>query len=306
MLTEEQKKRISDSMQRFRDKVVEFLSKRSELEKCKRNLRIKEVEFSKVAKEERQTEVAMEVLYGEEKKESKIREIEEDIKSWQQKADSLGNDLDQLKTELLRQIHDLPIPADLDNPRKEESGLVFPYFEGTEIGPDGINVLCELLRQEASLDFLGVIILPDKVLVADVSKKEEAIYKLVDGINSLRMHVENILKTYEQIDEMVDRIRKSSQYSAVLKVLAKEGKLSAAKIAAILNQDKGRTYNACYNLTRSNWSPSPIQKTSSGEWELTPPGEILISRLIEKFPEEDVTQLRTGRWRAIEYFWCQP
>ena len=115
----------------------------------------------------------------------------------------------------------------------------------------------------------------------------EAIPKIVEAIRSFRMRVDDLLKSYKQIDEMLERLRKSKQYTGVLKTLAREGKLSSDEIARILEMDKRKAYDTCYNLTRSNWSPSPIQKTPSGEWELTLPGEILVSRLLEKFPEEE-------------------
>ena len=286
MLTENQKKQVLVQVQRFGEKVSEYVNKKSELDECEKDIQMKTEELSKVAEEERQMEAAMEVLYGQAKKESRAGKIREDIESLRQKSEMLRNKLTQIKTDLLGQMHNLPIPADLENPKQEKSGIAFPFFENAELGKEGIDTICDLFRQEPPLDFGDVTILPDKVVVGNASRKQEAIPKIVEAIRSFRMRVDDLLKSYKQIDEMLERLRKSKQYTGVLKTLAREGKLSSDEIARILEMDKRKAYDTCYNLTRSNWSPSPIQKTPSGEWELTLPGEILVSRLLEKFPEE--------------------
>ena len=287
MLTEDQKKNVIASVQKFREKVAEYTRKKSELGECERNIQIKTEELSKVAEEERQMEAAMEVLYGQSKKESMVRKIEEEIRSWRQKSETMRNELTQLKTDLLGQMRNLPIPADLENPKPEDSGMTFPFFEDAEFGREGVDTICDLFRREPPLDFGDVVMLPEKVVVSNASKKQEAVPKLVEAIRSFRMLVDNLSKSYEQIDEMVERLRKSKQYSEVLKVLFIKGRrLPSGEIAGILNIDERKVYDACYNLTRNNWSPNPIQKTPSGEWELTLPGEILVNRLLEKYPNE--------------------
>jgi len=285
MLRDNQKKRVLIEVKKFRGEVTEYVQKKSELDRCEKNLRMKNEELLKVAEEERQIEVAMEVLYGQAEKESKARKIEEEIESWRQKLETLRNELTQLKTDLLGQMRNLPIPANLENPKQEESGMAFPFFEDAELGKEGIDTICDLFGQEPPLEFGDVTILLGKVMVRNASTRQEAIPKLVEAIRSFRMRVDDTLKSYEQIDEMVERLKKSKQYAGVLKVLAREGKLSSNEIASFLKMDKRRAYDACYNLTRSNWSPSPIQRVSSGEWELTLPGKILVNRLLERFPE---------------------
>ena len=286
MLTEDQKKNVIANVQRFREKVSEYIQKKSELGECEKNIQMKTEELSKVAEEERQMEAAMEVLYGQSKKESMSGKIEEEIRSWRQKSETVRNELTQLKTDLLGQMRNLPIPADLENPKQEDSDMAFPFFEGAELGEEGVDTICDLFRQEPPLDFGDVTMLPEKVVVRNASRKQEAIPKLVGAIRSFRMLVDNLSKSYEQIDEMVERLRKSKQYSGVLKVLAREGRLSSKEIARILDIDERKAYDTCYNLTRNNWSPNPVEKTPSGEWELTLPGEILVNRLLEKYPDE--------------------
>jgi len=286
MLTEEQKRRIVALVQKFREEVSSYLQKKSELDKCKKIIQEKTMELSKVAEEERQIETAMEILYGEEKKESRARKIEEEIKLWREKSEKLRNELIQLKTNLLRQMRDLPIPADLENLKHEESYIVFPFFEEAKLGNEGINVICDLFEEKPPLKLNDVLILPDKIIAKNASKKQEAIFKLVEAIRSFRLRVDDLLKSYEHIDEIVERVKRSKRYTEILKVLAKKEKLSTEEIASFLNVDKRKAYDACYNLTRSNWSPTPIRRTSSGEWELTLAGKILVKRLLERFPQE--------------------
>lgn len=286
MLTEEQKKNVVTNVQMFKEKVVEYIRMKSDLQVCNANIESKTEELEKVAEEERQMETAMDLLYRQSKKESKVKEIEQDIRSWRQKSDIIRNELTQLKSDLIGQMRELPIPADLENSKLETSGVAFPYFEGAKLGKEALDTMCDLFRREPPLAFRDVILLPEKVMINNVSKKQEAIHKLVEAIRSFRMLVDSISKSYEQIDEMVERIRKSKRYSAVLKVLFRKGRLPSSEIARILDSTERTIYDTCYNMTRDNWNPNPVQKTS-GEWELTLPGEILVNRLLEKYPDEE-------------------
>jgi hypothetical protein len=288
MLTEDQKKRVLTEMQRFLGMVSEFVKKESELDNCEKTLKASRDELSKVAEEERQMETAMEVVYREEKKESKAKKIRERIETLQNNFEVLNNEMDQLRTSLLKQMRNLPIPVDLENPREEEAGIAFGYFENAQIGEEGINVMCKLFRQGSPFSFSETLFLPDEVIVRNASGKQDALTKLIEGIRSFRMRVDDLLKSYEQIDEMVERVRKSELYSAVLITLLKKGRLSSEAIAKTLNMDKRKVYDTCYNLIRSNWSPAPIKSTPSGEWELTLPGEILVNRLLQKYGEPNL------------------
>lgn len=286
MLAEDQKKQITSHIEMFKEKALEYLRTRSDLGECEKNIQVKMGELSKVAEEERQMETAMEVLYGQTKKQSRTKKIEQEIANCRQKSEMLLNQLNQLKTELLEKMRNLPFPADLENPSQENSSTAFPFFEGIDLGDVAIDTICDLLRQESPLSFNDVMILPDKLIVKNTSRKQEAIQKLVQGIQSFRMRVDNMLKSYEKIDEMVERLIKSELYFGILKTLAENQRLSTEQIASILNVNNRRTYDACYNLTRSNWSPAPIQKKPSGVWELTLAGEILVNRVFEKYPDK--------------------
>jgi len=288
MLTEGQKKRILEDIQKFLETASEFNKKESELRDCEESIKANTEKLSKVAEEERQIEVAMEVLYGEVKKEAETRKIKEEIETLQKNLETLNNELDHLRTSLLNQMHNLPIPVNLENPQNEETDIAFSFFEGGELGKEGINVVCKLFRQEPPLSFSDATFLPDKIVVKSATEKENAIAKLIEGIRSFRMQVDDLLKSYEQIDEMVERVRRSTLYYGVLRILFKKGKQSIDAIANALNMDERKAYDTCYNLKRSNWSPNPIRNTPSGEWELTLPGKILVNRLLQKYREANL------------------
>jgi hypothetical protein len=284
MLTEEQKENVVANVHRFKEKTVEYINMKIALQEYKEKIERKTEELEKVAAEERQMEAAMDVLYGQSKKESKVREIEQNIKSWRQQSDTLRNELTQVKTDLIGQMRELPIPADLENSKLETSSVTFPYFEGTQFGKVALDTMSDLFRREPPLTFGDVTLLPEKVVVNNASKKQEAIHKLVEAIRHFRMLVDSISKSYEQIDEMVERIKRSKRYSEVLKVLFRKGRLPSSEIARVLDSTERMVYDTCYNMTRDNWNPNPVEKIS-GEWQLTLPGEILVNRLLEKYPD---------------------
>ena len=295
MLTEDQKTQISEYIGTFQKKVFEYFRIKSELDKSEANIQIKTKELSEVAKEERQIETAMEVLYGQGKKSSKAREIEEEIANWEDASRKYHNELNQLKTDLMGLLRSLPIPADLENFQQHDSEISFLYFEKAKLGDEVINAILDLFRQEPPLVFNDVTILSDRVLVKNATEKHGAVQKLVEAIQSFRMRADNLSESYEKIDALIERLTNSKLYSSILKTLAEKGKLTAQEIADILNVEERKVYDSCYNLTRSNWSPNPIGKTPSGEWKLTLTGEILINRLLEKYEDKKTRSINEER-----------
>jgi len=286
MLSEDQTNEVRALIQAFREKVANYMQKKSEIKEYDDRIEAKIKELSKVAEEERQMDIAVEVLYGQTKGESEAGKIVEDLERWRSESDNLKNELTQVKTELLIGMRKLPIPVDLGRTEEEGSGIAFPYIKDAELGNEAIDAISDLFRQEQPLTFNDVAILPEKVLVNNSKGGQEAIRKLVEAIQSFRLRVDNISKSYEKIDGMIDRLLKSKLYTAILRTLFEKGKLSSDDIASMLSVDGNKVYQACYNLTRSNWSPSPIERKPSGEWELTLAGEILINRVLEKYPDK--------------------
>lgn len=302
MLTEEQKTQIRVYILMFKEKAFEYIHKKKDLLDCEKNLQFKMDELSKVTREERQMETAIEVLYGQTKKHSRTRKIENEITRLREGSELLRNELTRLKTELIEKMRNLPFPFDLESSKQENTSTVFLFFKDTEFGEEVVTTISDLLRQRPPLSFNDVTVLPSKVVVKNTVRTQDAIQKLVEAIQNFRMRVDDMSKSYEKIDEMIERLISSELYSEILRVLAEKGKLSTDEIASILDVSKRKIYDSCYNLTRSNWSPNPIKKMPSGEWELTLAGEILINRVLEKHPERKAelenVEKTVERWSA--------
>lgn len=285
MLTAEQKEQIAGYVKDFKERVFEYLQTREKLNECQETIRMKNDELSKVAKEERQIETAVDVLYRQTKKISRAKDLETEISNAMVVSRKRLDDLNQLETKLLELLRNLPIPVDLERPEQHDLEICFPYFEGMELGEATTNALCELVRQKPPLAFGDVTILPDMVTVGNISNKQEAIQKLVKAIETFRIRVDILSESYEKVDVLIGRLASSKLYPLILKTLAEKERLSAQGIAETLNIDERTAYDNCYNLTRSNWNPSPVQKLPSGQWELTLAGRILVDRLFEKYPQ---------------------
>jgi chaperonin cofactor prefoldin len=248
-----------------------------------------------VAEEERQYDTAAEVLYLQSKKESKAKEIENQIVNCSQQVNASQEKLVKLGSSLLELLRVFPIPVDLDKYSLTDSGATFPYFEGLDLGNETVKIIAELLRQEQPLVIEGVCILPNEVLVKTATTKQEAIRDLVTAIQTFRIRVDTLSKSYEKIDELIDRLTKSKVFAKILLSLDEKGKLTVHDLAKILGVNDRTVYDGCYNLTRSNWSPNPIQNLASGEWVLTLAGQILAKRLLEKHPEMKTQNMSENR-----------
>jgi hypothetical protein len=284
MITDYQKAQITEQVRVFKDKVAEYCVTSEKLDTIKEDIEAKIDELSNVTKEERQIETAIDVLYRQTKKVSKAKDLEMNIDNYTTLAKDYTDRLNRIETELLSLLRNLPIPVNLQEPSIQNSQVVFRYFEGTELGEEAIAVISALIKKQP-LAFDEITILSEKITVDKATDKQEAIQKLVEAIQNFRTLVADFSRSYEKIDELVERLVKSKVFSKVLTTLAKKKKLTVQEISKNINLDERTVYDGCYNLTRSNWSPNPIRKTPSGEWELTLTGEILVKRLREKYPQ---------------------
>jgi len=292
MSIEDRKTRILNAIEKFKKDVEEYISTESQIEQKTGDVKSKKEELSKIAYKERIKEIAEEVLFpGEQKDSSQTRKMEEEIKTLEAEIVSLQDKLNNLRTLLTHTMYTLPIPADLNKCKLEGDKTIFPFFEDAKLGETVIDIMRKLLKMK-ELEFQGVKILSDKVII-DSSSIDEGITKLASGIKTYRLKLGEILKAYEQIDAMVERAMKSDLYSRILRTLLIEKKMSISDIAKKLDENERRVYDACYNLTRDQWTPNPIERTNSGEWSLTISGEILANRLLEKYHTK--TELETAR-----------
>jgi uncharacterized coiled-coil DUF342 family protein len=286
MLTETQRKQVRDCVDIFKELAHEYLEEKDHLEKNLDNLQVKEKELEGIAKEERQIAAAIEVLYGQSNDASKISERQREISELNNKCECIRRRVNEITGKLSELLRSLPIPADLDHPDQKGSEVIFPYFEDSFLGTEAINAVSSLLRKKSPPSFGDVTIYEEKVSVKDVSDRLSAIQKLVKAIGEFRVEADNLSKSYEKIDDLVDRLRRSNLYVDLLMAIEKSRGISSSQIAQNLGIDERKVYDNCYNLTRSNWNPPPIMRNSSGGWELTVAGEILLNRFLEKCPEE--------------------
>jgi len=285
MTNQDLQTRILNAINEFKNLVEEYLSIESQIEQKNEVVESKKEELSKVAHEERMREIAEEVLFpGEQKGPSQTRKLEGERRILEVEITSLRDNLNKIKTKLIQNMYNLPIPVDLDRHGQKEGKTVFPFFENTEFGETVINIMSKLLKMER-LEFQGVKILPDMVVV-ESSSTDEGITKLASGIKAYRLKLEETMKVYEQIDAMVERVLKSDLYARILGALLIEEKMSNSDLAKKLGETERKVYDACYNLTRDRWTPNPLEFAGSGKWTLTISGEILANRLIEKHPEK--------------------
>jgi hypothetical protein len=142
-------------------------------------------------------------------------------------------------------------------------------------------------------DLIKALVVLVQQVRLDLLNLSEGITKLASGIKAYRLKLGEILKAYEQIDAIVEKVIKSDLYPRILKILLIEKAMSTSDIAKKLGENERKVYDTCYNLTRDRWTPSPLEYSNSGEWTLTISGEILASRLLEKHP--DKAELQTAR-----------
>ena len=283
MLNEDQKNHVVNQIKEFKNTISDYSKIKENLLKIEMNLKNKNDELLKVSKEERIMDDAIEVLYGQTKKSSLSKIIESEIINIKNTLEYNSTELEKIKNNLLIQLDNLPIPINLEKISAENSNMIFSYFENANLGELEIDIISELIGKEKPIRFNDVYIMPNKIVVPNTSNKNEAILKIIEAIKVFRIYVDDFLKFYKEIDGMLERILNSSHYKIILNALYNKGRLSSEDIGILLGIDTQKAYHACYNLTRRNWSPSPIQKLPSGEWELTITGKILMDRYIEKY-----------------------
>jgi hypothetical protein len=289
MLTEEQRQNIAKAVNNFQAQVHKYTETKETADECQNMIDTLESQLSLVAQEERQMETAADVLYRVTKQISKTKEIQNEICAVADHLRITQEELNQLEPELLTLLRNLPLPIALDNFEINNTNGFFHYFEGLQLGEEAINVISTIIRQNKPLTFDEVTILPDKVVIRNVANRETAVQKLIAAIQTFRIRVDDLAKSYENIDALIERLIKSKVYPAIIQLIATKGALSVQDISSALNVDERVIYDGCYNLTRNNWSPNPIQKVSSGQYQITLAGKILFDRLSAKYPQPKET-----------------
>ena len=283
MITDKQKETIIETISRFRKVSEEFQRKKLQLQSVEVELKEKQKDILEIEEKERQRSEVQEILYGHRDDESQVEMSKTELEQLRSQTRVLQDEINKIEIEIIRQMETLPIPISLDTIEWKGASAVFPMFTEGEFGETTIQTMCDLLRKPCPLEIDDVIFKPAEIEIKNVSEAEITVI-LVNSIKTFRMLVDNLLESYENIDELCKRLDRSEKYPLVLKTLLENGNLKTSELARIVDMDEKETYDACYNLTRNNWSPKPLRKTSGNFWELTQAGEILINRYRSRIP----------------------
>jgi len=286
-LNEEQINQLKTEIKNMGNLIDLFIKCENEINEQKGKLNIIKLEYSKLTEEEKILDVVMDVLYNQEKKSSISKIKEEEMDKILTNITMLKNDYSAIKTSIIFEMKDFPFPINIEEVKYEGSDAVFSYFENLQLNETMLRTMVKIVEKEYPLSIDNVIFSGEKIVVKNRHDRKLAIGDIVEAVKNYRLYVDNISKSYERIDGMLERVIQSSNYEGILLTLYKFDQLSADKIGDLLNLEGRKAYDSCYNLTRDNWSPNPVRKLNNNNWQLTITGKILVERLLEKHPEKD-------------------
>ena len=151
MLSPEQKEQIATQINNFREIARIYLSTKEKLDLCEKSIEEQNNRLSDVAKEDRQMEMAVDILYRQIPKTSRAKDIEMDISRLKEMCNHHLDELNAQKTKITELMRNLPVPVDLDRPQGTNSEVSFRYFENLEFETPILSVLSQLIRQEMPL-----------------------------------------------------------------------------------------------------------------------------------------------------------
>lgn len=242
-----------------------------------------EIEKKEVEQKQKKQDKFLEVVLLAEGKTTKLDEVSKNLQQTINQLESLSNQLNSSRTDILEKFGALPFPIDPYNSSVNGSVTKFKTIEGIVFEEETLRTLCELLELPYPLNFEGATYYPDEVVVKTASV-DEAMNQIVQSVQGLRFKISDLLNAYSNIDKLCERVRSSNRYGSILESLFLSDKpLSVEELAQQTGFNKNITYQACYNMLRDRWSPNPIKKTSDGKFSLTTTGEIMVKRYTEKY-----------------------
>jgi len=286
VLNEAQLKEIKLEISAMNNIVNNYINCEDKINELESKLKNVKDEYSKLTEEEKIIDAVMDVVYNQEKKLSISKQKEDEMDSILSEISSLKNDCSKVKTSIIFKMKEFPFPINIDDVKYQGSDALFSYYDELRLNENMFKIMINIIEQDYPLSINDVIFYDDKVVVKNKHDRKLAIEKIVDSVRNYRLYVDNISKSYERIDGMLERVSQSTNYEGIILSLYKYKTLSADKIGAILNIDRRKAYDSCYNLTRDNWSPSPIKKINGSNYGITITGKILVERLFEKYPKK--------------------
>jgi len=285
-LNQDQMAQIKSELTNMNQLINQYLQCEDKITILEKELNTIQLEYSKLTEEDKILDVVMDVLYNQEKKSSISKIKEDEMDKILTNISMLKNDCSKIKSSIIFKMKDFPFPINIENVKYEGSDAILSYFDELQLNETMLRVMTKIIEKEYPLSIDNVIFYDKKVVVKNRHDRKLAIEDIVEAVKNYRLYVDNISKSYERIDGMLERVIQSSNYEGILLTLYNFDQLSAEKIGEFLNLEGRKAYDSCYNLTRDNWSPNPIRKLNSNNWQLTITGKILVERLIEKHPEK--------------------
>ena len=283
MMTEELRKQIIESVSSFIKVCKEYRQLVNDME----SLNIEKMRLERRLKELREKEkledTFSQVVYLS-KIPSKIDEIKTKLEEVNSNLSRVHTALNQLRNEVLRQAASLRFPIDPEEFKKENNRFKFKYIQGAELRREAIEVLAELLDLKYPLEEEGVKLSESGVDVEAGSYKD-ALIKIINSIQTLRLRISNMLGFYENIDTICERINRSRRYKVILVELYKaKAPLSLDELSSRIGIDRNTLYQALYDLAfRKAWTPHLVIRLKNGKYCLSTVGKLTMKRYFEKY-----------------------
>jgi len=242
-----------------------------------------EIEKKEVEEKQKKQDKFLEVVLLAEHKSAEVDAVHKNLQQTVDQLEKLSDTLNAARTDILKKLKELPFPIDPHNSSVNGSVTKFKMIEGIAFEKETLQTVCDLLELPYPLNFEGVTYYPDEIVV-NAASVDDAMNEVVQSVHALRFKTSDLLDAYSNIDELCKRVKNSNRYAPILEALFISGRpLSVTELAQQTGFSESIAYQACYNMLRERWSPSPIKRTSDGKFSLTITGEITMKRYAEKY-----------------------
>lgn len=286
MLTEELQHQIKESVTDFVNICLQYRAKQKELQSIHEDKTILQKELEELGKKEKLEDMFSQAVYLQTTETSKAEQIQNQLEYKQSEIGVVSTTLEKSRTKILKQAKSLRFPIDLRRLKKVNGQFEIAYFEDIALEEEALKVLSELLDLDSPLKYEGVTYLKDGIILG-ADSHEEALEKVVNSVQSLRLLIDNQLNVYSSIDEFCNRIHGSHRYAITITELFKASEpIELEELSRRTGIDRSTLYQALYDLaSRSNWNPHPVKKMPDGRYDLTNVGRLVMNRYVEKYQE---------------------
>jgi hypothetical protein len=283
MIEQSMVERIKKSVDELNTMCAFYVETKQEYAALNDKRKVLETEKREAEERQKKQDKFLEVVLLAEHKTTEVDEVSKKLELVINHLESLSDELNNARTDILKKFKELPFPIDPHNSSVNGSVTKFKMIEGIAFTKETLQTLCELLELPYPLNFEGITYYPDEIVV-NVASVDEAMNQVVQSVHTLRFKISDLLNAYSNIDQLCARVRSSNRYAPILEALFINNQpLSVTEIAQQTGLNENITYQACYNMLRDRWSPNPIKRTPDGKFFLTITGEITMKRYSEKY-----------------------